>query len=60
MQKYWRSSKCEATQVMLPTDSDFSDYAPGDSEPCLCGDLQCSATVVEGEPPPAEPKRPGS
>jgi hypothetical protein len=54
--KYWRSNKCEAMQVMLPTDSDFADYQPGDTEPCLCGDLQCYATVRRGTPPAADTK----
>ena len=41
MSLYWQSSVCKKVEIIdLP-----SDYALGDSEPCLCGDLLCAAEV---------------
>jgi hypothetical protein len=46
---YWRSNLCEKTEPIDPRDPTYEDYAVGDSEPCLCGDLRCAATVEEQE-----------
>jgi hypothetical protein len=42
--RYWRSNLCEKTETIDPADDDCQ---AGDSEPCLCGDLRCTATVEE-------------
>jgi hypothetical protein len=43
--KYWRSNLCEASEACEPQDV----YEVGDSEPCLCGDPRCAATVEQGQ-----------
>lgn len=48
-QLQWLSSVCGKAE---PTVGD--DYEWGDSEPCLCGDLRCTATVCR---PPSHDDR---
>lgn len=45
--RFWRSSVCGKVECIDPDASDADDYSVGDSEPCICGDLKCSATVEE-------------
>jgi hypothetical protein len=46
-QRYWRSSLCEKVELIDIAGPGSEDYEVGDTEPCLCGDLRCAATVEE-------------